>query len=141
MAKAVLHDLHWHVLRSCIMLCRQVGGAEGIVNGMDTTDWSPNVDKFLDVKYDADTVDEGKALAKEALQAELGLPVSYHSYHCLPCFALPCPALPALLCPSVIRFSSILTTTCCSNHILAKHRSFADTCYAGKSAGCVSSGA
>lgn len=49
---------------------------EGIVNGMDTTDWSPNVDKFLDVKYDAETVDEGKALAKEALQAELGLPVS-----------------------------------------------------------------
>ena len=46
------------------------------MNGMDTTDWSPNVDKFLDVKYDADTVDEGKALAKEALQAELGLPVS-----------------------------------------------------------------
>lgn len=43
---------------------------------MDTTDWSPNVDKFLDVKYDADTVDEGKALAKETLQAELGLPVS-----------------------------------------------------------------
>ena len=46
------------------------------MNGMDTTDWSPNVDKFLDVKYDADTVDEGKALAKETLQAELGLPVS-----------------------------------------------------------------
>ena len=55
---------------------RQAGGVEGIVNGMDTTDWSPNVDKFLDVKYDADTVDEGKALAKETLQAELGLPVS-----------------------------------------------------------------
>ncbi|DBA74037.1 TPA: hypothetical protein ACH3X1_010853 [Trebouxia sp. C0004] len=54
---------------------RQAGGVEGIVNGMDTTDWSPDVDKFLDVKYDADTVDEGKALAKEALQAELGLPV------------------------------------------------------------------
>lgn len=57
-------------------ICRQAGGVEGIVNGMDTTDWSPNVDKFLDVKYDADTVDEGKALAKETLQAELGLPVS-----------------------------------------------------------------
>lgn len=56
-------------------IIRQAGGVEGIVNGMDTTDWSPNVDKFLDVKYDADTVDEGKALAKEALQAELGLPV------------------------------------------------------------------
>ena len=57
--------------------CRQAGGVEGIVNGMDSTDWSPNVDKFLDVKYDGDTVDEGKALAKETLQAELGLPVSH----------------------------------------------------------------
>ncbi|KAL3130366.1 hypothetical protein ABBQ38_008192 [Trebouxia sp. C0009 RCD-2024] len=56
-------------------IIRQAGGVEGIVNGMDTTDWSPNVDKFLDVKYDADTVDEGKALAKATLQAELGLPV------------------------------------------------------------------
>ena len=65
-----------------IAACRQAGGVEGIVNGMDTTDWSPNVDKFLDVKYDADTVDEGKALAKETLQAELGLPVSNsnHTY-------------------------------------------------------------
>lgn len=60
--------------------CRQAGGVEGIVNGMDTTDWSPNVDKFLDVKYDANTVDEGKALAKETLQAELGLPVSNSTY-------------------------------------------------------------
>lgn len=60
---------------------------EGIVNGMDTTDWSPNVDKFLDVKYDADTVDQGKALAKEALQAELGLPVSSSTQAvlCMPC--------------------------------------------------------
>ncbi len=67
--------------------CRQAGGVEGIVNGMDTTDWSPNVDKFLDVKYDADTVDEGKALAKEALQAELGLPVSSptHPVLCMSC--------------------------------------------------------
>ena len=67
--------------------CRQAGGVEGIVNGMDTTDWSPNVDKFLDVKYDADTVDEGKALAKEALQAELGLPVSSPTQPvlCVPC--------------------------------------------------------
>lgn len=50
-------------------------GVEGIVNGMDITEWSPKVDKFLDVKYDKDTVVEGKAAAKEALQAELGLPV------------------------------------------------------------------
>jgi hypothetical protein len=57
------------------MAGRSVGGAEGIVNGMDTTDWSPAVDKFLDVKYDEETVEEGKAIAKETLQAELGLEV------------------------------------------------------------------
>jgi granule-bound starch synthase len=31
---------------------RQKGGAEGIVNGMDTTEWNPKTDKFLNVKYD-----------------------------------------------------------------------------------------
>eukprot|EP00210_Caulerpa_lentillifera_P002450 g2348.t1 len=50
-------------------------GVEGIVNGMDTTDWDPSKDKFLDVKYDKETVEEGKALAKEALQGEAGLPI------------------------------------------------------------------
>lgn len=48
---------------------------EGIVNGMDVEEWNPMVDKYLDVKYDKNTVVEGKAAAKEALQAELGLPV------------------------------------------------------------------
>ena len=54
---------------------RAAGGIEGIVNGMDTDDWCPTVDKFLDVKYDERTVAHGKAAAKETLQAELGLPV------------------------------------------------------------------
>ena len=45
------------------------------MNGMDTDDWCPTVDKFLDVKYDERTVAHGKAAAKETLQAELGLPV------------------------------------------------------------------
>lgn len=45
------------------------------MNGMDSTDWNPAVDKFLDVQYDAQTVEEGKAIAKETLQAELGLEV------------------------------------------------------------------
>jgi granule-bound starch synthase len=54
---------------------RAAGGIEGIVNGMDTTDWTPNNDKYLDVKYDERNVDQGKAANKEALQAELGLPV------------------------------------------------------------------
>jgi len=54
---------------------RAAGGAEGIVNGMDVTEWSPKIDKFLTVKYDVKNVFEGKAAAKAALQAELGLPV------------------------------------------------------------------
>lgn len=53
-----------------------MGGIEGIVNGMDVSEWNPRVDKFLDVKFDAKTVEKGKAIAKEALQAEVGLPVS-----------------------------------------------------------------
>eukprot|EP00210_Caulerpa_lentillifera_P004667 g4452.t1 len=53
---------------------RQVG-VEGIVNGMDPTDWDPSTDKFLDVNYDRSSVEEGKALAKESLQGEAGLPI------------------------------------------------------------------
>lgn len=51
------------------------GRAVGIVNGMDVAEWDPSSDKFLDVNYGAETVHEGKAAAKAALQAELGLPV------------------------------------------------------------------
>lgn len=54
---------------------RAVGGLEGIVNGCDVGEWSPFLDKYLDVKYDAATMAEGKAVAKETLQAELGLAV------------------------------------------------------------------
>lgn len=52
------------------MLFRACGGVEGIVNGMDVTEWSPSVDKFLDVTFDEDTMDVGKAIAKEALQVD-----------------------------------------------------------------------
>jgi len=55
---------------------RSVGGIEGIVNGMDTSEWCPTQDKFLDVKYDEETVAEGKAIAKETLQGLLGLEVN-----------------------------------------------------------------
>ena len=51
------------------------GGIEGIVNGMDPTEWNPQTDKFLDVTYDKNTVAIGKAAAKQALQAEVGLPL------------------------------------------------------------------
>ncbi|KAJ7945262.1 Starch synthase, chloroplastic/amyloplastic [Quillaja saponaria] len=47
----------------------------GIVNGMDSQEWNPQTDKYTGVKYDATTVTDAKALLKEALQAEVGLPV------------------------------------------------------------------
>ncbi|KAI9173586.1 hypothetical protein LWI28_003399 [Acer negundo] len=50
-------------------------GITGIINGMDVQEWNPATDKYIDVKYDADTVTEAKPLLKEALQAEVGLPV------------------------------------------------------------------
>ncbi|XP_039067704.1 granule-bound starch synthase 1, chloroplastic/amyloplastic-like isoform X1 [Hibiscus syriacus] len=50
-------------------------GITGIVNGMDVQEWDPATDKYISVKYDATTVTAAKALLKEALQAELGLPV------------------------------------------------------------------
>jgi len=53
----------------------QVGGIEGILNGMDPAEWNPSKDKFLDMPYDKDTVHIGKAAAKAALQAEAGLDV------------------------------------------------------------------
>jgi hypothetical protein len=43
---------------------------------MDTTEWNPATDKYLDVKYNKSNVFAGKAAAKEALQAEVGLDVS-----------------------------------------------------------------
>ncbi|KAK8983895.1 hypothetical protein V6N11_009677 [Hibiscus sabdariffa] len=50
-------------------------GITGIVNGMDVQEWDPASDKYISVKYDATTVTAAKALLKEALQAELGLPI------------------------------------------------------------------
>jgi granule-bound starch synthase len=56
-------------------LVRARGGAVGIVNGMDVEEWDPATDKLLDVNYGPESVHAGKAAAKAALQAELGLPV------------------------------------------------------------------
>ena len=49
-------------------------GGIDIVNGMDPTEWNPETDKFLDVTYDKNFVAMGKAAAKQALQAGVGLP-------------------------------------------------------------------
>ncbi|XP_008775302.2 granule-bound starch synthase 1, chloroplastic/amyloplastic [Phoenix dactylifera] len=50
-------------------------GITGIVNGMDVLEWNPMTDKYIFVNYDATTVMDAKPLNKEALQAEVGLPV------------------------------------------------------------------
>lgn len=47
----------------------------GIKNGMDVQDWNPATDKYLSVKYDITTVMDAKPVLKEALQAEVGLPI------------------------------------------------------------------
>ncbi|KAI3726104.1 hypothetical protein L1987_65901 [Smallanthus sonchifolius] len=52
---------------------------KGIVNGIDRTDWNPEVDIHLTsdgyTNYTLDTLDTGKPKCKTALQKELGLPV------------------------------------------------------------------
>jgi len=53
----------------------EAGGIEGIVNGMDSETFNPLKCKFIPVRYGPQSVAEGKAAAKEALQAELGLDV------------------------------------------------------------------
>ncbi|RWW60565.1 hypothetical protein BHE74_00032430 [Ensete ventricosum] len=42
---------------------------------MDTNEWNPSTDKYISANYDATTVMDAKPLNKEALQAEVGLPV------------------------------------------------------------------
>lgn len=48
---------------------------KGITNGMDVHEWDPSTDKYLVVNYDSTTVLEAKPTLKEALQAEVGLPI------------------------------------------------------------------
>ncbi|KAL6550552.1 hypothetical protein OROMI_021040 [Orobanche minor] len=47
----------------------------GIINGMDTQEWNPATDKYIDYNYDITTVMDAKPLLKEVLQAAVGLPV------------------------------------------------------------------
>ncbi|XP_058773224.1 granule-bound starch synthase 2, chloroplastic/amyloplastic-like [Vicia villosa] len=52
---------------------------QGIVNGVDTKDWNPQVDAYLTsdgyTNYNLKTLQTGKRQCKAALQRELGLPV------------------------------------------------------------------
>ncbi|KAK4486566.1 hypothetical protein RD792_009251 [Penstemon davidsonii] len=57
---------------STILRFRTVTGS---INGMDTQEWNPATDKYIDCNYDITTVMDAKPLLKEALQAAVGLPV------------------------------------------------------------------
>jgi len=52
----------------------------GVVNGIDVDDWNPSVDVHLKSdeykNYSIETMNDGKAACKAALQKELGLPVN-----------------------------------------------------------------
>ncbi|XP_042380295.1 granule-bound starch synthase 1b, chloroplastic/amyloplastic-like [Zingiber officinale] len=50
-------------------------GIGGITNGMDINEWNPSTDKYITAKFDATTAMRAKPVNKEALQAEVGLPV------------------------------------------------------------------
>lgn len=46
----------------------------GILNGVDPSEWNPEIDQNLEANYSAQTVEQGKPRCKAALQTRLGLP-------------------------------------------------------------------
>lgn len=46
----------------------------GILNGIDSNEWNPSLDKHLPAQYDINSLDIGKAECKRALQQRVGLP-------------------------------------------------------------------
>lgn len=52
------------------------GKLVGIINGLDEKSYNPATDKFIAAPYTVDNVLEQKAINKEKLQEELGLPVN-----------------------------------------------------------------
>lgn len=56
------------------LLAKRGANLVGIVNGVDYHQWNPATDKLLPTTYNVDSWQEGKAVCKSSLQAELGLP-------------------------------------------------------------------
>ena len=46
----------------------------GILNGVDTSEWNPEIDPHLAANYSVNTIAEGKPRCKAALQERMGLP-------------------------------------------------------------------
>lgn len=70
-------ELHYSYFAHGMETCLGYRGADfsGILNGIDTTVFNPAQDKLLAQHYGADTMREGKAACKAALQREVGLEV------------------------------------------------------------------
>lgn len=70
-------ELHYSYFAHGMETCLGYRGAvfSGILNGIDTTVFNPAQDKLLAQPYGADTMREGKAACKAALQREVGLEV------------------------------------------------------------------
>ena len=70
-------ELHYSYFAHGMETCLGSRGAvfSGILNGIDTTVFNPAQDKLLAQPYGADTMREGKAACKAALQREVGLEV------------------------------------------------------------------
>lgn len=70
-------ELHYSYFAHGMETCLGYRGADfsGILNGIDTTMFNPAQDKLLAQPYGADTMREGKAACKAALQREVGLEV------------------------------------------------------------------
>ena len=72
-AKELMYPYYSHRMDS--VLAGNAGKLTGITNGIDVNTFNPETDPALPAHYNADTFISGKAVCKEKLQKEVGLPV------------------------------------------------------------------
>ena len=72
-AKELMYPYYAHGMDS--VLAGNKGKLTGITNGIDVNTFNPETDPALPAHYSADTFAAGKAVCKEKLQQEVGLPV------------------------------------------------------------------
>jgi len=72
-AKELMYPYYAHGMDS--VLAGNKGKLTGITNGIDVNTFNPETDPALPAHYNADTFAAGKAVCKEKLQEEVGLPV------------------------------------------------------------------
>ena len=72
-AKELMYPYYSHGMDS--VLAGNAGKLTGITNGIDVNTFNPDTDPALPAHYNADTFAVGKAVCKEKLQQEVGLPV------------------------------------------------------------------